>query len=73
MEEYKSWNKELFDSIKADDPNVGIKLKPMIRLGIPNQFKRETILKLFNVIKSDAKSTYAAALKVVYGVIIILV
>ena len=70
MEEYRLWNKELFDSIKANDPDVGIKLKPMIRSGIPNQFKRETILKLFNVVKSEAKNTYAAALNVVYGVII---
>jgi len=40
----------------------------MIRQGVPNAFKRKTILKLFNVIPTEAKTKYAHALRVVYGV-----
>ncbi len=68
IEEYKQWNKTEFESIKSIDPDVVNKLKPMIRKGVPNEFKRDVIIKLFNVIGSEAKFTYENSLKAVYGV-----
>ncbi len=44
------------------------KLKPLIRRGIPNEYKRDVIIKLFNVNGSTSKFVYENALKVVFGV-----
>lgn len=68
MEEYKKWNKTHYESIKSIDPDIFKKLKPMIRNGIPNEFKRDVIIKLFNVNGSDAKFIYESAKKTVFGV-----
>eukprot|EP00826_Nyctotherus_ovalis_P018558 TRINITY_DN15569_c0_g1_i2.p2 TRINITY_DN15569_c0_g1~~TRINITY_DN15569_c0_g1_i2.p2 ORF type:complete len:118 (-),score=30.48 TRINITY_DN15569_c0_g1_i2:519-872(-) len=66
--EYNQWNSDLFNSIATDDPDIATKLKPIIRQGVPNSYKRAAILKLFNVVQSEAKVKYENALKVVYGV-----
>ena len=57
-----------FEKIKSIDPDVVNKLKPLVRQGIPNEYKRDVIIKLFDVNGSEAKFKYENAMKTVYGV-----
>jgi hypothetical protein len=49
--------------------NLRLKWKNLIRKGVPNQFKRIVILKMFNIDEIDSKFVYDSALKSVFLVI----